>query len=43
MIGYLVPRLSPVRALATPTAVTQELSEGSADSWACCPALVGAM
>src|SRR6185437_1628236 len=43
MTGYLVPRLSPVRALATPTAVTHVLSDGSADNCACCPALVGAM
>src|SRR3954451_15095132 len=43
MTGYLVPRLSPVRALATPTAVTHELSEESAVNCACCPALVGAM
>src|SRR5277367_2505555 len=43
MIGYLVPRLSPVRALATPTALTHELSDGSADTWACWPAWVGTM
>ena len=43
MSGYLVPRLSPVRALATPTAAIQSLRVLSADSWACWPALVGAM
>src|ERR1700747_138304 len=41
--GYLVPRLSPVRALATPTALTQEDSEESLETWACWPASVGAM
>src|SRR5579859_5226500 len=43
MTGYLTPRLSPVRALATPTAAIHEDSEVSADTWACCPACVGAM
>jgi hypothetical protein len=43
MTGYLVPRLSPVRALATPTAETQEDSEESPDSCACWPAFVGAI